>query len=277
MVPESIRAARCRATASAERGPGYGVAGVTLWGALAIVSAGTVAGAVNTIVGSGSLLTFPTLLALGYSPLVANVSNTVGLVPGSISGAVGYRRELAGQGRRLLGLGAMAVLGGVTGAVLLLIAPGTFRALVPYLILLACALMAAQPRLAGRGSHPERPLLSGRGVLPLLVFLTAIYGGYFGAAQGVLLLAFLSLAINDHLQRLNAAKNVLAALVNGVAAVLFIMVSQVNWAAATLIAAGAVVGGQIGAVLGRRIPGPVLRYVVIVVGVLVAALLLVRP
>ena len=108
------------------------------------------------------------------------------------------------------------------------------------------------------------------------MFLTAIYGGYFGAAQGVLLLAFLSLAINDHLQRLNAAKNVLAALVNGVAAVLFIMVSQVNWAAATLIAAGAVVGGQIGAVLGRRIPGPVLRYVVIVVGVLVASLLLVR-
>jgi uncharacterized protein len=244
--------------------------------ALAILGAGAVAGAVNTIVGSGSLVTFPTLLALGYSPLVANVSNTVGLVPGSVSGAIGYRRELTGQRRRLLALGSMSLLGGITGAALLLAAPGTFRALVPFLILLACALMAAQPRLARRGGASNRPVLAGRGLLPLLVYATGIYGGYFGAAQGVLLIAFLSLGINDHLQRLNAAKNVLAALVNGVAALIFMVVTHVDWAAAGLLAVGATAGGFTGASIGRRIPGPVLRYVVVIGGVLVAMILLVR-
>ncbi len=249
---------------------------MTPLGGLAILGAGAVAGAVNTIVGSGSLVTFPTLLALGYSPLVANVSNTVGLVPGSVSGAIGYRRELAGQRGRLLKIGSASLLGGITGALLLLAAPGTFRTLVPFLILLACALMAAQPRLARRSGSADRPILAGRGVLPVLVYLTGIYGGYFGAAQGVLLLAFLSLGVSDHLQRLNAAKNVLAALVNGVAAVIFITVSHVDWAVAGLLAAGATAGGFTGASLGRRIPGPVLRYVVVVGGVVVAAILLVR-
>jgi uncharacterized membrane protein YfcA len=249
---------------------------VTPLGALAILGAGAVAGMVNTIVGSGSLVTFPTLLALGYPPLIANVSNTVGLVPGSVSGAIGYRRELAGQLRRLLMLGSMSLLGGITGALLLLAAPGTFEVLVPFLILLACALMAAQPRLARRGGRSDRPVLAGRGVLPLLVFLTGIYGGYFGAAQGVLLIAFLSLGIHDQLQRLNAAKNVLAALVNGVAAVIFIAVSDVDWAVAGLLAVGAIAGGFTGASLGRRIPGPVLRYVVVIGGVIVAAILLIR-
>lgn len=249
---------------------------MTPLGALAIVGAGMVAGAVNTIVGSGSLVTFPTLLALGYAPVVANVTNTVGLVPGSISGAVGYRRELAGQRPRLLRLGLMSLLGGITGAFLLLAAPGAFRLVVPFLILLACALMAAQPRLARRGANGGRPVLAARGVLPLLVYLTGIYGGYFGAAQGVLLLAFLSLGLHDDLQRLNATKNVLAALVNGVAAVVFIAISSVNWPAALLLAAGAVAGGAIGASAGRRIPGPVLRYVVVVGGAIVAAILLVR-
>lgn len=244
--------------------------------ALAILGAGMVAGAVNTIVGSGSLVTFPTLLALGYSPLVANVTNTVGLVPGSVSGAIGYRRELAGQSRRLLGLGTMALLGGITGAVLLLVAPGTFELLVPFLILLACALMAAQPRLARRGGEGNRPVLSGRGILPLMVYLTGIYGGYFGAAQGVLLIAFLSLGISENLQRLNATKNVLAALVNAVAAAVFIAVSDVDWAVAGLLAVGATAGGFIGASVGRRIPGPVLRYIVVIGGTLVAGLLLIR-
>ncbi len=244
--------------------------------ALAIVAAGAAAGAVNTIVGSGSLITFPTLLALGYPPVVANVSNTVGLVPGSVSGAIGYRRELRGQGRRLLRLGAMSVLGGITGAVLLLAAPGTFRATVPFLILLACGLMAVQPRLARHGDDTGRPVLARWGLLPLLVYLTGIYGGYFGAAQGVLLLAFLSLGVNDQLQRLNATKNVLAAIVNGVAAVIFITVTHVDWLAAVLIALGAIAGAFAGAALGRRIPSRVLRYVVVVGGVAVAILLLVR-
>lgn len=189
---------------------------MTPLGALAIVAAGAVAGAVNTIVGSGSLVTFPTLLALGYPPVVANVSHTVGLVPGSVSGAIGYRRELGGQRRRVFGLATMSLLGGTTGAWLLLAAPGTFRAVVPFLILLACGLMAVQPRLSRRGDHAGRPVLYVRGLLPLLVYVTGIYGGYFGAAQGVLLLAFLNLGIEDRLQRLNATKNVLAGVVNGV-------------------------------------------------------------
>ena len=247
---------------------------VTPLGALAVVAAGTLAGAVNTIVGSGSLVTFPTLLALGYPPVVANVSNTVGLVPGSVSGAIGYRRELTGQRRRLVALGTMSLLGGFTGAVLLLAAPGTFRAVVPFLILLASGLMALQPRLARRGDAAGRPVLSAPGMLPLLVYSTGIYGGYFGAAQGVLLLAFLSLGLTDDLQRLNATKNVLAAIVNGVAAVIFIVVSQVDWLAAGLIAGGAVAGGTAGAALGRRIPTRVLRYVVVGGGTAVAIVLL---
>lgn len=244
--------------------------------ALAIVAAGTVAGAVNTIVGSGSLVTFPTLLALGYPPVVANVTNTVGLVPGSVSGAIGYRRELAGQLPRLLRFGLMSLLGGITGAFLLLAAPGAFSVIVPFLILLACGLMAVQPRLAGRGSGTGQLPFGCPGVLPLLVYLTGIYGGYFGAAQGVLLLAFMSLGLREDLQRLNATKNVLAAIVNGVAAVVFITISHVSWPAALLVAAGATAGGAVGASLGRRIPGRVLRYVVVVGGTIIAVLLLVR-
>lgn len=248
---------------------------VTPLHALAIIAAGTIAGAVNTIVGSGSLITFPTLLALGYPPVVANVSNTVGLVPGSVSGAVGYRRELAGQRGRLLRLGSMSLLGGITGALLLLAAPGTFRTIVPFLILLACALMAIQPRLARRGHRSGRPVLAVPGVVPALVYLTGIYGGYFGAAQGVLLIAFLSLGLTDSLQRLNATKNVLAAIVNGVAGVIFIAISHVNWVAAGLIAVGAVAGAFTGAAFGRRIPDKVLRMVVVAGGTVVAIVLLV--
>lgn len=248
---------------------------VTPLDALAIAAAGAVAGAVNTIVGSGSLVTFPTLLALGYPAVVANVSNTVGLVPGSVSGAIGYRRELAGQRSRLLRLGAMSLAGGVTGALLLLAAPRAFRAVVPFLILLACALMAVQPRLARRGERVGRPVLSAPGLVPALVFLTGVYGGYFGAAQGVLLIALLSLGISDELQRLNATKNVLAAVVNGVAAIVFIAITHVDWAAAGLIAVGAVAGAFAGAALGRRIPDRGLRYVVVLGGTAVAAVLLV--
>ena len=229
------------------------------WQDLGIFAAGTVAGLVNTVVGSGSLVTFPTLLGFGYTPLVANVTNTVGLVPGSISGAFGYRRELRGQGLLVRRLGIVSVAGGAVGATLLLALPGSaFEKVIPFLILLACGLVVLQPRLsaaviARRADHQagRRP---GGLVLDLTVFVTAIYGGYFGAAQGVILIALLGILLDEDLQRLNAVKNVLTGLVNGTAALIFIAVSHIAWFPALLLAIGATIGGQLGAKVGRRIP-----------------------
>ncbi|MHB8460020.1 MAG: sulfite exporter TauE/SafE family protein [Candidatus Limnocylindrales bacterium] len=258
--------------------------------AAAIVGAGVAAGTINTIVGSGSLITFPTLLLFGYSPLVANVSNTVGLVPGSVSGVIGYRRELAGQRGRAVPLALAALGGGLSGAVLLLVLPqSAFERIVPILILVACALMAVQPRLADvvaarRAAAIERSeggpgtsRRSGEGgpALVVGVYLTAVYGGYFGAAQGVILMALLAILIADDLQHLNALKNVLAAVVNGVAAVVFIAVAPVAWAPAVLLAVGSIAGGQLGARIGRRLPSTVLRAVIVVVGLTVAIRLLI--
>ena len=244
--------------------------------ALLILLAGVSAGAINAVVGSGTLITFPTLLALGYPPVVANVSNTVGLVPGSFAGAWGYRRELAGQCRRLVVLGATALLGGATGAILLLTIPeSAFRAIVPALIAIACVLVLVQPWLTRRlGDRPPRPAHGG----PLLVvgiFASGIYGGYFGAAQGVLLIAVITLGTGETLQRANAAKNLLSGLVNGIAAVVFVIVADVDWAVAGLIGAGSIVGGLIGAKIGRRIPSPALRGLVVVIGLVAVVTLLV--
>ncbi|HXX61184.1 MAG TPA: sulfite exporter TauE/SafE family protein [Candidatus Sulfotelmatobacter sp.] len=241
----------------------------------AILLAGLAAGTVNTIVGSGSLLTFPTLLAFGYAPLVANVSNTVGLVPGAISGSIGYRRELAGQGQRARRLGAAAAAGGLTGGLLLLALPAAaFDRIVPILILVACLLVAIQPRLSG--ALVKRHGESARHWPPLVagVYLTGIYGGYFGAAQGVILIALLGIFLPDDLQRLNGLKNVLAGLINAVAAVLFIAVAPVAWAPAVLLAIGAVAGGQVGAHYGRRLSPSLLRVLIITIGLLVALHLL---
>ena len=239
---------------------------------LAVAGAGVVAGAVNAIVGSGSLVTFPTLLAVGFSPVVANVSNTVGLVFGSVSGAWGYRREMSGQLRRVLTLGAGTAVGALAGGILLLALPeGVFDAVVPLLILLAVALMAFKPTPSGEHEPARAHTVPGT----IGTFLTGIYGGYFGAAQGVILLAVLRLAFGDDLHRLNALKNVLAGIANGVAAVLFIAVAEVAWDAAALIAAGGGGGGGGGAAYGRRLPERWLRRIVIVGGTIVAVILLV--
>ncbi len=243
--------------------------------AVAIAAAGVAAGTINTIVGSGSLVTFPTLVALGFPPVVANVSNTVGLVPGSASGTYGYRRELAGQRERVVRLGVAAALGGLTGGVLLLALPASaFERIVPVLILAACVLVALQPRLsrllAARrpaGAEHSRALMG-------LVYLTAIYGGYFGAAQSVILIALLAIFVPDDLQRLNGLKNVLTLVVNGIAAVLFVVLAPVSWAAVVLVAAGSIAGGQIGAAVGRRLSPLVLRAVIVVVGTIVAVKML---
>ncbi|HZU79527.1 MAG TPA: sulfite exporter TauE/SafE family protein [Acidimicrobiales bacterium] len=242
--------------------------------ALAIAGVGLVAGTVNTVVGSGSLVTFPTLLAFGYPAVLANVTNTVGLVPGSASGVVAYRSELSGQARRLLVLGIASTLGGVTGAVLLLALPHhVFRAVVPVLILVACALVVAQPALARRLAGREHRPHGGAGLFAT-VYVSGVYGGYFGAAQGVILMALLGVFLVDDLQRLNAAKNVLALLVNAVAALFFVAATHVAWSAAGFLAVGAVVGGQIGGVVGRRLPPAVLRAVIVAVGVTAAVVLL---
>lgn len=242
---------------------------MTLLEAVAIFAAGLAAGTINTIVGSGTLVTFPTLLAFGYSPVLANVSNTVGLVPGSISGVIGYRRELRGQLTRLIRLGTVSLLGGVTGALLLLWLPASaFKAVVPVLIGLGCALVVAQPWISRHIHPPESAPPHGSWVVTVLVYASGVYGGYFGAAQGVLLIGILGLGLSETMQRINAAKNVLALLVNAVAAVVFISVSDIAWMAAGLIAAGAIVGGQVGATVGRKLPSPVFRGVVAVVGVI---------
>ncbi len=244
--------------------------------AVVVIAAGLWAGMINAIVGSGSLVSFPVLLAVGYSPVVANVSNTVGLVFGGLSAVVGYRRELRGQERRIVGLAIPSLAGGVTGAVLLLALPeSAFESIVPYLILIACVLVALQPRLSRRlAAHRAA---GGRGHGPMLalgVYLTAIYGGYFGAAQGVILISLLGILVDDSLVRLNALKNLLALFVNGIAAVLFIASGQVAWLAAVLIAVGAIVGGQVGAMIGRRMSPLVLRGAIIVIGTIVSAKLL---
>jgi len=248
---------------------------VTILAAIALVGAGFAAGTINTIVGSGSLITFPTLLLLGYPPVAANVTNTVGLVPGALSGSIGYRRELPPRGRWFFTLAGAAIAGGLTGGVLLLALPSTtFEVVVPYLILLASGLMAAQPYLA-RAVVARRGIGRGQDLLLIaLVFLTSIYGGYFGAAQGVLFITFLSIFQPGDLQRSNAVKNVLALLTNAIAAALFILIAPVDWAAAALLAVGAIVGGQVGAFAGRRMRPGLLRWVVVIVGVIVALKLL---
>ncbi|MDT0203603.1 sulfite exporter TauE/SafE family protein [Nocardioides sp. AE5] len=239
---------------------------------VAIVLAGLAAGTINTVVGSGTLVTFPTLLAFGVPPVTANVSNTVGLVPGSISGAIGYRRELTGQRSRIIYLGIGSLLGGVVGAALLLVLdPGAFEAIVPVLIILGCVAVVLQPRISAwvarrheaTGGLPER----GAWWVWPLVALTGVYGGYFGAAQGVLLMAVMGIGINDSLQRLNGTKNILAALVNAVAGLVFVIVADVDWLVVVLIACGAIVGGQVGATWGRRLPAPALRAVIVLVGI----------
>ena len=289
--------------------------------ALVIFAVGLAAGTINTVVGSGTLITFPTLLALGYPPVLANVSNNVGLVPGVASGVHGYRAELVGQRRRMIRLGSASVCGGLVGAILLLVLPaGAFKEIVPALIGIALVMIIFQPRLArwmaarqlARAAAPagERDPdggtggLSGTGgagpavgasgtaavlvapvtkessvqvggpVLWVLVFLSGVYGGYFGAAQGVLLIGLMGVAFTDTMQRINAVKNVLAGLVNGVAALVFIAATHIDWGAAGLIACGAILGGQLGARIGRKLPPWGLRVLIICVGVVALVKLL---
>ncbi len=245
--------------------------------ALAIFAAAVVAGAMNAVVGAGTLVTFPTLLALGYPSVTANVSNTIGLIPASVAGAVGYRRELAGRWRLVAWLALLAGIGGIIGGVLLLALPaGAFTWAVPVLLFASAGLTAAQPRvsaaLARRGERPAR----GGVALAVGVTLTGVYGGYFGAAQGVILLALLGTLLATSLQEANGVKNVLAGVANLVSAVLFAAAADVNWSVAGLIAVGSAVGGVIGARYGRRLPSRALRVLIVVIALVAGTWTLVR-
>ncbi|GIE88264.1 sulfite exporter TauE/SafE family protein [Actinoplanes regularis] len=283
-----------------------------LFEAVQILAAGAAAGAINALVGSGTLVTFPVLLALGYPPIVANASNAVGLVPGSFAAAYGYRAEVAAHRRLLLPLGASALAGGIVGALLLLVLPAaTFRAVVPVLISAALILIVIQPwlvRSLRRRSTTRRPdtpyettpeptdpgtrrsttrqpgtpyetrpeptdpgtrRSTTRRAGPALftaVFAAGAYGGYFGAALGVLLLGLLGILVSPNLQQVNGLKNILAGIANTVAALVFVAAGVVAWLPAALIAIGSVAGGIIAARYGRRLPDTVLRTVIVAIG-----------
>lgn len=268
-----------------------------------VAVAGVLAGTINTVVGAGTLITFPLLVWLGVPPLTANVSNTVGLVPASVTGAWGYRRELRGAWGVVARMAVLSAIGGVAGGLLLLVAPAeSFTAVVPWLLVLAAVLAAVQPRVAAvvRRRAAEReaarsadgepsadrssadgaaPGTVGGVTLPLTVGLalgvaaTGVYGGYFGAAQGVVLLALLGIGWTTDLHRANGAKNVLAGVANLVSATVFVVGGVVDWRIAGLVAVGSALGGVIGARVGRRLPAPLLRGLIVVVALAAAVVL----
>jgi uncharacterized membrane protein YfcA len=245
------------------------------WAELVILLvAGGAAGFINAMVGSGTLITFPVLLAMGVPPVVANVSNTVGLAPGSLSGALATRADLTGQRTRVIRLGTASLIGGIIGAALLLRLPSAaFDTIVPVLIGLGCLLVVTGPvisrRMAARRAQLGMAESSPRGSvwLWLGVLATGVYGGYFGAAQGVILIAILGIGLTESLTRANAIKNTLSLIVNGIAGVVFVLVAEVNWWAAAAIAVGSVLGAQFGGKVGRKIPPTVYRAVIVAVGV----------
>ncbi len=255
---------------------------MSIWEALAVFVAGIGAGTINTIVGSGTLITFPVLLATGLPPVTATVSNGLGLLPGAISGAIGYRAELKGQRGLILRLATAAAIGGISGAALLLILPATaFETIVPVLVGLALVLVILQPYITkavqrrredrGTHAHPKGGLLLFTGLL-----FASVYGGYFTAAQGIIYLSLMGMLLDENLQRLNAVKNVLAAVVNSVAAIFFLFAAHFDWTAVLLLAVGSAIGGQFGAKVGRRLPPTALRVLIVVVGTVAIVQLLLR-
>lgn len=249
--------------------------------AVAIFLAGIWAGAINTIVGSGTLVTFPTLLLFGYPPLVANVSNNIGMVAGGVTGVYGYRRELRPNWSVLKRLAPASIAGALVGAILLLTLPdSSFKAIVPALIALGMVMVVIGPSVQRRAAAKQRdgaeraPSLV---LLPLGIFGLGIYGGYFGAAQGILLVGLMGLMMSDDIQRLTAIKNVLATVVNAVAAILFIIVAtdRIDWSVVALIASGAFIGGYLGARYGRRLSPRALRVCILVIGTVALVKLLV--
>ena len=242
-----------------------------------LATAGFLAGALNAAAGGGSLISFPALIAVGYPPLTANVTNNIAVAPGYVTGATGYRRELRGQGHRILPLTVASAIGSLVGVGLILISSqSAFESIVPFLVLAACVLLAFQPaitrRLEEHSGDRDRP---GSGVLAGQA-LAAVYGGYFSAALGVVVLAVLGLAFDDTLQRLNALKALLQLIIGAVSAVGFALVTPVAWTAVAVVAPASVVGGEVGARLARRVSDRALRVGIVTYGVACAVWLFVR-
>lgn len=244
--------------------------------ALVLVTA-FVAGAVNAVAGGGSLLTFPALLAVGFEPVAASITNTVGLLAGYAGGAHAYRAEIGGQRTRARALAVPASLGAVAGAAALLLGPeSVFEAVVPYLVLAAGLLLAAQPRVSAwvvrrGGPGDELP-----GALLGLTFLGGAYGAYFGGALGVILLAALGAVLADDLQRINALKSFLSLVINTVAVAIFVASPHVHWGVVAVMAAGSLLGGRLGAGVARRLGATALRRVVVAFALLVGTILLLQ-
>lgn len=240
-----------------------------------IFFAGLWAGTINSVVGSGTLVTFPVLIALGIAPVTASISNAMGLVAGNAAGAWGYRKELAGRGRQLIRLLPASLVGGISGAWLLLHLPErVFHYAAPALIVLALLMVVFQPRLQqwvrNREANPEHAIRDKRhGILLIvLVFLAGVYGGYFVAAQGILLVGILGVFMTGTIQNANAMKNILVLGVNIVAAASYLLFAfgRINWAVVGIIAVSSLIGGVIGSKVGRRLSPPVLRGVIFALG-----------
>lgn len=238
-----------------------------------LAAAGLGAGAVNAVAGGGSLISFPALLAAGYPSITANVTNSIAVLPGYVGGSLAYRRELGGQAERIRALALTSGAGAAAGAALLLVSPASvFEAIVPWLILAACGLLAVQPRVAAAAwRRREHSSLA----LHAAVFAATVYGGYFGAGLGIMLLAILGVFVDDELQRLNALKGVLSLLVAVVTAVGFAVFGPVAWDAAAIVGVTCLLGGALGVSVARRLSAAVLRGAVIAYGVAVAIVLLV--
>jgi uncharacterized membrane protein YfcA len=288
---------------------------MTWWHAVIIFVAGVWAGSINAVVGSGTLVTFPVLVALGYSPLTATTSNAVGLAPGTISGAYGYRHELTGYWPQVIRFAVASFFGAICGTVLLLTLPkDAFETIVPVLVGLAVVLVIVQPRMskwiqkrrevnagaggagakgavdlsghsvaasAGSGARGVTATVSGaahRGgpLLMGLLFLIGIYGGYFTAAQGVMMMAVMGMLLTEPMQRLNGIKNSLSAVINVVAGLIYAIVAPVSWPVIGLLAVGSTIGGQLGARIGRRLSPTVLRGVIVVIGIAAVVQLLLK-
>lgn len=247
---------------------------------LAVVAAGFGAGVLTSTVGVASLLSFPILVAVGLPPVVANATNTVGMTPAGLSGSFGYRRELSEHPRVTATVVATCMVGSVAGATLLLaLPPGVFEAVVPWLILFTCVLVGAQPRISSwlrnrQGADLVEPRTAMSPITIVFAVLTGVYGGYFGAGSGVMMLAVLGLGLDIELRVTNALKTLAVLAANLVAAVIFIFAANLDWVAVGMLAVGSVVGGYVGAHIGRRLPPALFRSLIVLIGVTASVMML---
>ncbi|GIE30379.1 UPF0721 transmembrane protein [Actinoplanes italicus] len=250
---------------------------MTTWEVLALVGGGLTAGAVNAIAGGGSLIVFPLLVGLGLPGVVANVSNALAVAPGYAASAAGSRPDLVGQGRRILTILPTIVAGTLCGSAILLVTPQeVFDLVVPFLLLAAALMMALQTRLRVLAGHPrDNSPRRQTGLLQLAVFGCGVYGGYFNAAMGVLLIAFLSLVLDEPLRRISALKNVFSAVVGTTTVLIYSVFGPVDWVVVAVLAPATIVGGYLGARVARRLPGDVLRWTIVVFATVVALVMLV--